>query len=146
MCPGPRVTSSLVILSQHLENPGHGATELRSPHGVVLEYYGTAATCCLLPDSSNSYLLPANSRKNNKSFSVRTPSLRGSVARVFTMLRTGIQLALKAAFPRPSPEIRIRTPIASHDASMKEPPYEKNGSGMPVIGIKFNVIPTLTST
>jgi hypothetical protein len=56
------------------------------------------------------------------------------------------QLALKAAFPRPSPEIRIKTPIASHDASMKDPPYEKNGSGIPVIGIRFNVIPTFTST
>ncbi len=37
-------------------------------------------------------------------------------------------------------------PTAIQQASRNEPPYEKNGSGMPVIGIRLIVIPTLTIT
>src|ERR1017187_8994838 len=56
------------------------------------------------------------------------------------------QITSVSALPLPSPEIRISIPTAIQHASMNDPPYEKNGSGIPVIGIRFNVIPTLTST
>ncbi len=36
-------------------------------------------------------------------------------------------------------------PTASEQASRKDPPYEKNGSGMPVMGRRFTVIPTFST-
>src|SRR5205807_10139121 len=51
-----------------------------------------------------------------------------------------------SAYPdwRDSQATRSEIPTANEQASKKEPPYEKNGSGMPVMGSRFTVIPTFS--
>src|ERR1019366_978206 len=68
------------------------------------------------------------------------PSIRPS------HLHSFVQITSVSALPLPSPEIRISIPTAIQHASMNDPPYEKNGNGIPAIGMRFSVIPTLIIT
>ncbi len=46
---------------------------------------------------------------------------------------------------RDSQATRKLIPTASAQASRNDPPYEKNGSGMPVMGSRLTVIPTFST-
>src|SRR5207245_1368307 len=52
-----------------------------------------------------------------------------------------------SAYPdwRDSQATRSAIPIAREHASRNDPPYEKNGSGIPVIGRRLTVIPTFST-
>ncbi len=62
------------------------------------------------------------------------------------LLPLNTQITRVSALPLPSDDTLTSIPTAIQHASINDPPYEKNGSGNPVIGIRFSVMPTFTNT